>query len=1298
MKANLPIWRRLLLASEYTLAGILVLAAVASSIVRLYPSLYQDYLPAIQKSISSLVGKPVRIETIHVEWHGYDPQVTVHGLSVDTDGSGQEQLLLAEKAVVSVDLFRSLIDGEIAVTELQLDGGNLEILRTDDQRIVMNGIDISERISARTGVDGAGGFRVKLVDTSIDYRDDVLDLDLRAERSNVVFDFKGGKLRLASSLHLPDAQGTSLALAADMEGLEQGLDGVRGTLYVKGDRITIGLLGRFFPKFSAGIHSGHADFEIWGDINSRDDRSFRGSLALLDLGFRNAEDPARYSGHEIMALETGFQLNGSASSWHLALVDSDIRTAEGKWAGGKYEIRCRDCETAHPEVTAALDYVNLADMLETLENFPPLSERLSGWMRNVHPEGEIRDMRFSALWQEEHLAKYAYEAALDGLDMTVPEYELEVSSLSGRVTGNHLQGSLEIDSPAVEVKARQLAENTFPSQQITGLVKWKLSGKRVVLALERVSLAAEEVDASLQGIVQIEPGKSYADLQGEVSRASLSALKDWLPHKRMNQKLVRWLREAIKQGTLSHARFLFNGDAGRFPFDGRSGRFELQAEVEEGLLEYRKNWPMIRNIAADVEVSNGEFHVQGTEARVLDSRIHAFTTSIEDVRLPRLTIHGRGSGPASDTLVFLEQSALIPQDSQIPGHISADGEVGLNLNIAWTLTRKLEKERHVDGLIEFKGADLVLRKASLPFTDVHGKLKFTKQGAEGTGVRAKLFGSEFDVEAALLENGRTRVQLAGALDLDSWMTANQSRASEYLRGKTPVSATFVLPQFGNLGRDESVEIRIESDLAGASITLPEPFAKEQDASSALVMHTRHQDGASHPLSVRFEDSIYIQALPDPAAAGISALEVRTENDRFELPDRGVKVTGKFDLLDITEWLEILQSGDGQNSLELDSIDIQADEISAFGLATQNARFSMEKDTQFWNGKIRSSNISGDFQYPLSPQADSVLTASFEYFRYDKPDEALSFSVDPRNLPALDIAAAKFEIGDLPVYNVAVKTSPSPEGMVVDSVSAEGSSLEITASGAWRTGPEEVQTSKFDIVMVTEDLRDSLVGLGFETGVEKGEGVLSSSFYWEGAPYQFSLDSFAGSSSIRLKDGEIVSVEPGAGRLIGLLNISVISRRLALDFSDFFSEGYAFDKIRGNLAFRDGNLTTEDLRIKGPSANIEIEGRTGIVARDYDQLVTVTPHVSGGLPWLGIPMGPAGVGGIYILGKIAEKIGIDVDKAVDRVVEVTYHMTGSWDDPKIEPVAGKAAEAESATQASKGDPENESGNEPDEEFP
>ena len=416
------------------------------------------------------------------------------------------------------------------------------------------------------------------------------------------------------------------------------------------------------------------------------------------------------------------------------------------------------------------------------------------------------------------------------------------------------------------------------------------------------------------------------------------------------------------------------------------------------------------------------------------------------------------------------------------------------------------------------------------------------------------------------------------------------------------------------------------------------------------------------------------------ASGLQPWKSGQGDDQFDLPSQGVKISGNFDRLNITEWMSAFRSDSKEGALTLQAIDVQADEMSVFGLALEDARFSLEENAKFWTGSIRSPTVSGEFQYPLVADADSIATARFERFRFDWPEEEIAFSIDPRRLPAMEVHFGQFNLGDHPIDNVTLKTEPSAQGMVIDSLAGEGDSLQITASGAWDVDTDNAHSTALDIVLVTQDLHDSLTGLGFESEAKKGEGVISAELRWPGAPYQFSLASFAGSADLRLKDGEILSVEPGAGRLVGLLNISVISRRLALDFSDFFSEGYVFDKIRGNLNFKDGNLTTEDLRIKGPSADIEIDGRTGIVAKDYDQMITVTPHVSGGLPWLGIPMGPAGVGGIYILGKIAEKIGIHVDKAVDKVVEVTYHMTGSWEDPKIEPVSQKAAETEPSSQS------------------
>ena len=204
-----------------------------------------------------------------------------------------------------------------------------------------------------------------------------------------------------------------------------------------------------------------------------------------------------------------------------------------------------------------------------------------------------------------------------------------------------------------------------------------------------------------------------------------------------------------------------------------------------------------------------------------------------------------------------------------------------------------------------------------------------------------------------------------------------------------------------------------------------------------------------------------------------------------------------------------------------------------------------------------------------------------------------------------------------------------------------------------------------------------MGLGFDSAVTDGEGQVTADFTWPKAPYQFSLAAVTGNANLRFNDGAISSVEPGgAGRLIGLVNLSEISRRLSLDFTDFFSKGYSFEKIRGDLMFKDANLTTDNLRIRGPSADILIQGRTGIADKDYDQIVTVTPHVSGGLPWIGLAVGgPLGAVGVIVGEKIAKSIGVDVDK----VTQVQYSMTGSWDDPKVEAIARQVAEKKSIPQ-------------------
>jgi len=279
------------------------------------------------------------------------------------------------------------------------------------------------------------------------------------------------------------------------------------------------------------------------------------------------------------------------------------------------------------------------------------------------------------------------------------------------------------------------------------------------------------------------------------------------------------------------------------------------------------------------------------------------------------------------------------------------------------------------------------------------------------------------------------------------------------------------------------------------------------------------------------------------------------------------------------------------------------------------------------------------------------------------------------LPALVVNAKEFEYKDAVFNNVSLKTKPSVNGLTIDSLQGNGRELQVSANGIWAVDTENLQETKLTITLVSQNLQNSLAGLGFGSSVTRGEGSVSANFVWPKAPYQFSLASVTGDAGLRFKDGAISSVEPGgAGRLVGLFNFGEISRRLSLDFTDFFSKGYTFEKIRGDLKFKDANLTTENLRIKGPSADLLIQGRTGIEAQDYDQVVTVTPHVSGGLPWIGLAVGgPLGAVGVLVGEKIAKSIGVDVNK----VTEAKYTMKGSWQEPVIEPMSQKIAEKNSA---------------------
>ena len=77
----------------------------------------------------------------------------------------------------------------------------------------------------------------------------------------------------------------------------------------------------------------------------------------------------------------------------------------------------------------------------------------------------------------------------------------------------------------------------------------------------------------------------------------------------------------------------------------------------------------------------------------------------------------------------------------------------------------------------------------------------------------------------------------------------------------------------------------------------------------------------------------------------------------------------------------------------------------------------------------------------------------------------------------------------------------------------------------------------------------------------------------------------------------------------MLSLQSPPRRLSLDFRDVFSEGFAFDFVRGDMLIDQGVASTNNLQMKGVNAAVLMEGKADIEKETQDLRVVVVPEIN-----------------------------------------------------------------------------------------
>jgi uncharacterized protein YhdP len=505
-----------------------------------------------------------------------------------------------------------------------------------------------------------------------------------------------------------------------------------------------------------------------------------------------------------------------------------------------------------------------------------------------------------------------------------------------------------------------------------------------------------------------------------------------------------------------------------------------------------------------------------------------------------------------------------------------------------------------------------------------------------------------------------------------------------LKGATPVArvmSTFGLPLReyfdGRLNWTASVQIPaprerdgvplsvvIRSDLTGVASSMPQPLTKASETVWPAELDLSFPGSDVIDVTGRLQPP-FAWALRLVSTAGgwrVDRGELHAGPGEARLPQRrGVEITGRVEALRLSDWLALGTGGGGREMRETyRDANIEFDQIAVAGQLFRDVSASARRGPDGWMVSVRSPNAEGEIAVPFDTEIKPLRMDMKRLWLLEPEAGGEGELSDPREMIAIELTAEDGALGRRRLGRVELSAVRAPDGLVARRIATRSASFQIDGDGAWRVEGVDPrrQDTRLALTLQGKDIRDALERLGYDPAMSGDKVRVTANLTWPGGPGADFLKTASGRIGVELERGQVLNVEPGGGRILGLLSVTALPRRLALDFRDVFKEGLAFDSIRGDFRVESGNAYTCNLGLSGPGADIGIIGRTGLGSQDYDQLAVVRPQVSSVLAVGGAVLGGP-VGGVTML-----LISQIFRKPLSTLGESYYRVSGGWDQPDV----------------------------------
>ena len=786
-----------------------------------------------------------------------------------------------------------------------------------------------------------------------------------------------------------------------------------------------------------------------------------------------------------------------------------------------------------------------------------------------------------------------------------------------------------------------------------------------------------------------------------------------------------WLRSAIVSGRIEQALVRVRGDLRNFPYQQPgSGVFTLEAPLHDVQLDSAPAhllpagsppWPTLQVPQARLLIEGTRLRLEQASAQLRpwpQLRIVQAQAEIPDFMAtePQLRVNGQLRGPASDALALVRSSPLRLMTEAALDQAQASGALELGLQLEMPLNDA--NATRVRGQFRFAGNELRIGPESPPLQALHGVLNFSESGFDIPAASAQMLGGPLRFSGRMTtEQGQSVLRLRGqgqatALGLSQaepwpWL-APLGRAGS---GSAAYRAELRIGP-------EGTSVQVDSDLQGLALQLPAPFGKRAEAALPLRLRIEPLAGAPRG-ATRDELQLELGSSPTPllslhyqrehrgAATRVLRGSVAVRSARPALPAAGVLAALDLGDFDADAWARLYTTpppapgataaapAPAASALSLEDSRIywptqwrlQAARLTHDGRSWHdlNLSGSLERDT--WRAAVVARELAGQISFRAGgPQAAGLVHARLS--RLDWPRAGLEQPAEqalqqPEAMPAIDLVIERLrldgrELGRLEVQAANRLATQGPQAGVsewrLNALTLSTPEATLKASGNWVAHGRDAAARR-TALRLELDIRDAgalLTRMGQPQTVRGGQGRIEGHLGWLGSPMSFDTPSLSGELQLDIGRGQFLRAEPGVAQLIGVLSLQALPRRLMLDFRDVFSEGFAFDFIRGNVAIAQGVARSNNLQMKGINAAVLMEGSADTVRETQDLRVVVVPELNADTVSLVATL----INPVTGLGTFLAQFLLR--QPLQQAATREFHITGPWADPVVTPVQRQPA--------------------------